>query len=150
MAINDVQNCSVSKNATLSGSHMASCGAWASITHDDVIKWKHYPYYSPFVRGIHRSPVDAPHKGQWRGALMFSTICTPEQTVEQTLKTLVIWDTHTKHPLILDWVDSYVNHPHKNNIHIRTDSIPKHTLKTYFMKTSGNTSTSQKHFSGFS
>ena len=26
----------------------------------------------PFVRGIHRSPVDSPHKGQWRGALMFS------------------------------------------------------------------------------
>ena len=25
-----------------------------------------------FVRGIHRSPVNSPHKGQWRGALMFS------------------------------------------------------------------------------
>ena len=24
---------------------------------DDVIKWKHYPRYWPFVRGIHRSPV---------------------------------------------------------------------------------------------
>ena len=24
----------------------------------------------PFVRGIHRSPVNSPHKGQWRGALM--------------------------------------------------------------------------------
>ena len=24
---------------------------------------------------IHRSPVDSPHKGQWRGALMFSLIC---------------------------------------------------------------------------
>ena len=29
----------------------------------------------PFTRGIHRSPVNAPHKGQWRGALMFSMIC---------------------------------------------------------------------------
>ena len=29
----------------------------------------------PFVRGIHRSPVNSPHKGQWRGALMFSWIC---------------------------------------------------------------------------
>ena len=27
------------------------------------------------VRGIHRSPVNSPHKGQWRGALMFSLIC---------------------------------------------------------------------------
>ena len=40
--------------------------------HDDVIKWKHFPRYWPFVRGIHRSPVNSPHKGQWRGALMFS------------------------------------------------------------------------------
>ena len=43
--------------------------------HDDVIKWKHVPRYWPFVRGIHRSPVNSPHKGQWRGALMFSLIC---------------------------------------------------------------------------
>ena len=44
-------------------------------SHDDVIKWKHFPRYWPFVRGIHRSPVISPHKGQWRGALMFSLIC---------------------------------------------------------------------------
>ena len=44
-------------------------------SHDDVIKWKHFPRYCPFVRGIHRSPVNSPHKGQWRGALMFSFIC---------------------------------------------------------------------------
>ena len=43
--------------------------------HYDVIKWKHFPLYLPFVRGIHRSPVNSPHKGQWRGALMFSLIC---------------------------------------------------------------------------
>ena len=29
----------------------------------------------PFVRGIHRSPVNSPHKSQWRGALMFPLIC---------------------------------------------------------------------------
>ena len=44
-------------------------------THDDVIKWKHFPRNWPFVRGIHRSPVNSPHKGQWRGALKFSLIC---------------------------------------------------------------------------
>ena len=43
--------------------------------YDDVIKWKHFPRNWPFVRGIHRSPVNSPHKGQWRGALMFSLIC---------------------------------------------------------------------------
>ena len=44
--------------------------------HDDAINWKHFPRYWPFVRGIHRSPVNSPYKGQWRGALMFSLICT--------------------------------------------------------------------------
>ena len=43
--------------------------------HDDVIKWKHFPRNWPFVRGIHRSPVNSPHKGQCRGALMFTLIC---------------------------------------------------------------------------
>ena len=36
------------------------------VSHDDVIKWKHFPRYWPFVRGIHR----------WRGALMFSLTWT--------------------------------------------------------------------------
>ena len=43
--------------------------------HIDIIKWKHFPRYWSFVRGNHRSPVNSPHKGQWRGALMFSLIC---------------------------------------------------------------------------
>ena len=41
---------------------------------DDVIKWNHFPRYWPYVRGIHRSPENSPHKGQWRGVLMFSLI----------------------------------------------------------------------------
>ena len=43
--------------------------------HYDVIKWKHFPRYCSFVRGIHRSTVNSPHKGQGCGALMFSLIC---------------------------------------------------------------------------
>ena len=42
-----------------------------AIMHDDVIKWKHFSRYWPFVRGIHWSPVNSPHKGQWHGALFF-------------------------------------------------------------------------------
>ena len=38
-------------------------------------QWKHFPRYCPFVRGIHRSLVISPHKGQWCGYLMFSLIC---------------------------------------------------------------------------
>ena len=44
--------------------------------HDDVIKWEKIPRYWPFDMGIHQSPLYSPHKGQWRGALMFSLICT--------------------------------------------------------------------------
>ena len=36
---------------------------------------KKFPCYWPFVRGIHRSPVNSPYKGQWHGAFMFSLIC---------------------------------------------------------------------------
>ena len=57
----------------------SSCGRLTdpgrTVYHDDVIKWRHFPRYWPFVRGNHRSPVNSPHKGQWRGALVFSLIC---------------------------------------------------------------------------
>ena len=43
--------------------------------YDDNMKWTHFPRYWPFMRGIHRSPVNSPHKGQWHGALMFTLIC---------------------------------------------------------------------------
>ena len=44
---------------------------------------EHFPRYWPFVRGIHRSPVNSPHKGQRRGALMFSLICTLNKRVSK-------------------------------------------------------------------
>ena len=47
----------------------------SNLQHDDVIKWRYFPRYWPFVRGIHRSPVNSPQKSQWRGALMFCSIC---------------------------------------------------------------------------
>ena len=46
-----------------------------SVWHDDIIKWKHFPHYWPFVRGIHQSLVNSQHEGHWRGALVFSLIC---------------------------------------------------------------------------
>ena len=52
-------------------------------SHDDGIKSKHFPRYWPFVRGNHRWPLNSPHKGQWRRALMFSL---------WTIVRLMIWD----------------------------------------------------------
>ena len=50
-----------------------SATKWKAL-HEGVMKWKHFPRHWSFVRGIHRSPVNSPYKGQWRGALMFSLI----------------------------------------------------------------------------
>ena len=41
---------------------------------DDVIKWKHFSRYWPFVQGIHGSPVNLPSQGPVRQN-MFSLIC---------------------------------------------------------------------------
>ena len=46
------------------------CRPFFPVSRDDVIKWKPFPRYWPFVRGIHQSPVHSTHKGQWHGALM--------------------------------------------------------------------------------
>ena len=37
--------------------------------HEHHCSWHHQ------MEAFHRSPVNSPHKGQWRGALMFSLIC---------------------------------------------------------------------------
>ena len=67
--------CNICLNADLL--HFSNCASVSEVTinHDDVIKWKHFPRYSLFVRGIYRSPANSPYKGQWRGALIFSLIC---------------------------------------------------------------------------
>ena len=65
----------VSTYINISGSSIALYWIqYSNDKHGDVIKWKHFPRYWPFVRGIHWWPVNSPHKGQWRGALMFSSI----------------------------------------------------------------------------
>ena len=38
-------------------------GSTSASQHDDVMTWKRLLHYWPFVGGIHRSPVDSPHKG---------------------------------------------------------------------------------------
>ena len=69
---NDIQIISIS--SFVHNNHVR--GTLSSLYHhDDIIKWKHFSCYWPFVRGIHRSPVNSPHKGQCRRALMFSLIC---------------------------------------------------------------------------
>ena len=52
----------------------ATHGAEAS-AHDDVIKWKHFPRYWPFVRGIRRSPGIPHKKASDAEFCFFSLIC---------------------------------------------------------------------------
>ena len=63
----------------INGSLLSTSKHYNSLTHLILTwwrhKWKNVPRYWLFVRGIHRSPVDFPHKGQWRVTLMFSLIC---------------------------------------------------------------------------
>ena len=40
-----------------------------------LLWWHHQMRYWPFVQGIHRWPVNSPHKSQWCRTLMFSLIC---------------------------------------------------------------------------
>ena len=39
--------------------------------HKGPVTWKMFPFEDVFVRGIHRPQVNSRHKGQWRGALIF-------------------------------------------------------------------------------
>ena len=52
-----------------------------STPHDVVIKWKHFPRYWSFVRGIHRSPVNFPQKAS-DAELWCFLWSPPEWTVE--------------------------------------------------------------------
>ena len=50
-----------------------SCDIRLMLLHCILAWWRYWRYW-PFVWGIQRSPVNSPHKGQWRVALMFSLI----------------------------------------------------------------------------
>ena len=50
----------------------------------DVMTWKRIPNYWPFVRGIHRPPIDSPHRGpgMYVGPSCF-LCCLPREDFEQ-------------------------------------------------------------------
>ena len=57
---------------------LQSCDYYLQMFNDKIKKCKissqSFSRHWPVVRGIHRPPVNSPHKGQWRGALMISLI----------------------------------------------------------------------------
>ena len=51
----------------------------STMNHDDIIKWKYFPYYWPFVRGIHQS---IPHTKASEAELWCFLWSVPEQTLK--------------------------------------------------------------------
>ena len=60
--------------------------------------WRHQmktiPRYWPFVRGIHRWPMDSPYIGQWRGALMSSLFCAWKKRLSKQRRRLFETPSH--------------------------------------------------------
>ena len=105
--------------------------------HDDVIKWTHFPRYWPFVRRIHRSPVNSPHKGQWRGALMFTLICARIKGWVNNCEAGDLRRNRAHYDVIVMNPNSQVQHASttRDNVHgepvIRTFAWWRHQLETF-------------------
>ena len=100
-------------------------------THNDgVIKWKYFPRYWPFVRGIHRSPVNSPHKGQWNGALIFSLNCVWINSLANNRETGDLRRHHAHYDVIVmdQYILLYLQKIQKCNHHLTN------TASTHFMQ----------------
>ena len=89
----------------------------ASVYHDDVIKWKHFPRHWPFARGIRQSPANSSHKGQWSGDVMSSLICCHNVSYEIKNYTncdwtiLSLWLNHFVQYVIIQVLELMQMHP---------------------------------------
>ena len=87
-----------------------------------------FPRYWPFVRGIHRWPVNSPHKGQWHGALMFSLIYAWMNGWVNSRET-DDWTRHRAHynvTAMFEWITpSYKNFTCIVSVHRKTTWIMK-------------------------
>ena len=52
--------------------------------HNDIIKWKHFPRYWPYVWGIHRSLMNSPGQGQWCELWCFFDLCLNKRLSKQS------------------------------------------------------------------
>ena len=93
---------------------MAAILSWPQRIHDDIMKGKHFPRYLPFVRGIYGSPVNSLHKGQWRGALMFSLICAFNKLLSKQS-----WGWWFETPSRSLWRHCNVNPPSDGHVYVQ-------------------------------
>ena len=69
--------------------------------HDDVISWKHFLHYYPFVKGIHWWQVDYLHKGPLMQGFDFFCFY-PESAAQQSWVACDL-RCHTIHEALLSW-----------------------------------------------
>ena len=63
VTLQGTKGCEIKKSIPVANGRWNDSRQGSVKSHDDVIKWKHFPRYWPFVRGIHRSSVNSPDKG---------------------------------------------------------------------------------------
>ena len=90
-------------------SSLFSSHAW----HDDVITWKQFLRYWPFLRGIHWSPVNFPHKGQWCRSLMSSFISAGINCWVNNHEAGDLWGNHAHYDVTI-METTYSLHWHHN------------------------------------
>ena len=64
---------------------------------------KHFPRYWPSVWGIHRSPVNSPHKGQWSAPWKWSAL-----SAKSTSFTCHMFARKLQKKCILDWANEQI------------------------------------------
>ena len=115
--------------------HVRETRLFSTLAHDDVIKWKHFPRCWPFVRGIHRSPVNSAHKGQWRGDFMFSLICS---RINGWVNNCEADDLRRIRPhyavTVMSWIHGGISKPPPN---ISTIWIPSHVNQVVVCRSLG-------------
>ena len=63
-----------------------------ALYHDGVLTWRYFLRYWPFVRGIHRSPLESPQKRIIDVEVWCFFYCQPESPVEQIVEMSVVWE----------------------------------------------------------
>ena len=74
---------------------------WILVSCDSIMTWGRHETEAfsallSLYEGIHRTPVNTPHKGQWRVALMFSLIWTEQSTDSPESKLPVLLSSEHK------------------------------------------------------
>ena len=80
------------------------------IQHAEVLTHKRFPHYWPFVRVIHRSPVDSPDTGLVMRSFDVSLFVSMDKLLKKTIESPVVWGdvTLTKSVRTIVWFQVFM------------------------------------------